>query len=105
MSYLKIREHKLIFWRRVTRTLKDLKNNNKDSVDNNTSVIIPEQGYVDTTMGAHGSGTYPQGQGNAQSVSDRETCPRGREGPRTYAVVAISARDTSVGEMISDQPP
>ena len=57
---LTIIEHKLIFWRRVTRTIKDLKNSNKDSVDNNTRVIIPEQGYVDTTMEAYGSVTYPQ---------------------------------------------
>ena len=46
-----------------------------------------------------------KGQGNALAVSDRETCLRGREGLRTYAGVAISARDTSVGEMISDHPP
>ena len=94
-----------MFWRRVTHTLKDLKNNNKDSTDNNTSVTIPEHENNDTTMGAHGSETYPQGQVHALPVSDRETCPRGREGPRTYAGVASSARDTSVGEMISDHPP
>ena len=57
---LTIRMHTVIFWRQVTRTLKDLKNNNKYSVDNNTRVIIPEQGYVDTTMGSHWSVTYPQ---------------------------------------------
>ena len=32
---------------------------------------------------------------------DRETCPGGCEAPQTYAGVAICARDTSVGEMIS----
>ena len=53
---------------------------------------------------AMGGGLTPQVQGNALSVSDRETCLRGYEGPRTYAGVAISARDTSVGEMISDHP-
>ena len=74
---LTIRMHKLIFWRLVTRTLKDIKYNNKDSVDNNTSIIIPEHGYKDTTTGNRGSQPYPQGQGKAQPVSDRETCPRG----------------------------
>ena len=47
----------------------------------------------------------PEGQGEAVPVSDRETYPRGREGPRTYAGAAISAQDMSVGEMISDHPP
>ena len=50
------------------------------------------------------SETYPSGQVHAPPVSDRETCTRGREGPRTYAGVAISARDMSVGEVISDHP-
>ena len=102
---LAIRMHKLIFWRRVTRTLKDIKYNNKDSVDNNTSIRISEQGYKDTTTGNCGSLPNPQGQGKAQPVSDRETCTRGREGPRIYAGGAISARDMSVGEVISDHPP
>ena len=65
---LTIRMHKLIFWRRVTRTLKDIKDNNKDSVDNNTSIIIPEHGYNDTTMGNHGSQPYPLGQGKANQL-------------------------------------
>ena len=42
---LTTRMHKLIFWRRVTRTLKDIQDNNKDSVDNNTSIRISEEGY------------------------------------------------------------
>ena len=45
----------------------------------------------------------PEGHGEALSATDRETCPRGREGLVTHAVVAISARDMSVGELISDQ--
>ena len=68
--------------------------------DNNSSVIEPENLINDTTW----SETYLQGQVHALPVSDRETCTRGREGPRTYAGVAISARDMSVGEMISDHP-
>ena len=51
------REHKLIFLRQVTHTLKDLKNDNKDNTDNNTGVMIPEHENNDTAMGAHGSGT------------------------------------------------
>ena len=102
---LTIREHKLIFWRRVTHTLKDIKDNNKDSTDDNTSVIIQEHENNDTVMGAHVSETYPQGQLHALPVPDRETCPRGCEGPRTYAGVAISARDISVDEMITYHPP
>ena len=54
---LTIRKHELIFWRQVPHTLKDLKDNNKDSTDNNTGVIIPEHESNDTAMGAHGSGT------------------------------------------------
>ena len=93
---LTIRMHKLIFWRHVTRTIKEIKDNNKDSKDNNTSIRISEQGYKDTTTGNCGSLPNPQGQGKAQPVSDRETCTRGCEGLRTYAGVAISARDISV---------
>ena len=37
-------------------------------------------------------------------VSDRETCPRGREGLDTYSGVAISARDISVGAVIEVYP-
>ena len=98
---LTIREHKLIFWRRITHILKDLKIANKDMFDNNLGVIEPENHINDTTQ----SETYPSGQVHASPVSDRETCTRGREGPRTYAGVAISARDISVGDMISDHPP
>ena len=47
----------------------------------------------------------PERQGEALPVSDRETCPRGHEGLDTYAGVAVSARDKSFGEMISDHPP
>ena len=47
----------------------------------------------------------PEGHGEALPATDRETCPRGREGLLTHAVVAISARDMSVGELISDHPP
>ena len=70
-------------------------------INNNTTVIETENDVNNTTW----SGTYLQGQVNAIPVSDRETCTRGREGPRTYAGVAISARDMSVGEVISDHPP
>ena len=102
---LTIRMHKLIFWRRVTQTLKDIHVNNKDIVNNNTHIIIPQQGEIGKYMGIRVSQPNPQGRGEAQPVSDRETCPRGSEGLETYAGVAISARDISVGEMINDHPP
>ena len=70
-------------------------------IDNNTSVKVPKLKNNDTTW----SGIYLQGQVNAIPVSDRETYTRGREGPRTFAGVAISARDMIVGEVISDHPP
>ena len=75
---LTIRMHKLIFWRQVTRTLKVMHANNKDSVNNNTNNIISQQGYKEKYTGTRVSQPNPQGQGEAQSVSDWETCPRGR---------------------------
>ena len=52
--------------------------NNKDSVNNNTNNIISQQGYKEKYTGTRVSQPNPQGQGEAQSVSDWETCPRGR---------------------------
>ena len=37
---LTIRKEKIIFWRRVTRTLKDIYVNNKDIVNNKTHTIL-----------------------------------------------------------------
>ena len=79
----------LIFWRRVKQTIKNIQDNNKDSLDNNTSIRISEQGYKDTYMVNCGILPNPQGRGKALLVSDRETCPR--EGLDTYAGVAICA--------------
>ena len=93
---LTVREEKIVVWRRITRALKDIYDNNNDFV----SKYNLETSTVDCE-----STPNPEGQGEALPASDRETCPRGHEGPRTYAGVAISARDTSVGEMISDHPP
>ena len=101
---LTIRMHKVIFWRQVTRTLKDLYMNNKNNVNNNTHSIVPQKGYILKYTGNRVSQPNPNGQGEAQLVSDREICPRGHEGPRTYAGVAISAWDISVDEMITDHP-
>ena len=68
--------------------------------DHNFGVIESE--YInDTTQ----SEICPSGQVHVPSVSDRETCTRGREGLRIYAGVAISTRDMSVGEVILDHPP
>ena len=45
-------------------------------------VIEPENLINGTTW----SEAYPNGQVHASAVSDWETCTRGREGPRTYAL-------------------
>ena len=97
--------HKLIFWRRVTRTLKDLHMHNKDIVNNNTNIIIPQHGDIGKDKGNRVSQPNPNRGGESQPVSDRETCPRGCEGLETYAGAPISARDISVGELITDHPP
>ena len=76
--------------------------NNKDNVNNKIHTILPTQGDLEINTVCCQSQPNSAGQGEALPVSDRETCPRGCEGPRTYAGVAISARDTSVGEIISD---
>ena len=78
----------------------DLKITNKDMFDHNFGVIKPYN-INDATK----SEICPSGQVHASSVSDGETRTRGRDGPRIYAGVAISARDMSVGEVISDPPP
>ena len=91
-------EHKLIFWRRVTRVLKDLKIANKDMFDHTIGVINP---INDATR----SETCSSEQGRASPVSDEETRTRGREGLWTSAGVATSGRDMSVGEAIFDHPP
>ena len=78
--------------------------NNKDSVNNETHTILSTQGDIEINTAPCESQPNPEGQGEALPVSDRETYPRGREDPRTYAGLAISARDTRVAEMISDHP-
>ena len=99
---LTIRNEKIIFWRRVTRTLKDIYVNNKDIVNNETQTILSTQGDIEMNTVRCESQPSPEGQGESLPVSDRETCARGREGLHTYAGVAISARDISVREMIND---
>ena len=72
--------------------------NNKDSVNNHTHNIIPQQGEIEKYTGTRVSQPNPP-------VSDRETCPRGLEGLVTQAVVATSARDMSFGTLIGDHSP
>ena len=91
---LTIREHKLIFWRRVTRILKDRKNDTKDTTDKDTGVIIPEHENNDTNW----SGTYLQGLYRSLT---------GKPAPEAVRVLgprANRARDMSVSEVISDHP-
>ena len=59
------RDQKLIFWRRITRVLMDLKITNKDMFDHNFGVIKP-----DNINDATRSETCPSGQVHASSVYD-----------------------------------
>ena len=92
-------------WGRITRNLKDLYVNNKDNVNNETHIILPQQGDIENDTGQCVNQPNTDGQGEALPVSDRDTCPRRSEGLEPYAGVAISARDISVGEMINDHHP
>ena len=89
---------KLIFWRKVICALKDLKPTNKEMFEHTI-------GAIDPVNDATRSETSSSERGHASPVSDGETRTRGREGLRTSAGVATSARDMSVGEGISDHPP
>ena len=52
---------KIIFWRRVTRTLKDLYVNNKDNVNNEAHIILPQQGDIENDTGHCVSQPNPDG--------------------------------------------
>ena len=96
---LTIRKEKVIFWRRVTRTLEDIYVNNKDIVNNETHTILSTHGDIEMNTVRCESQPNPEGQGEALPVSDRDICLRGCEGLDTYAGVASSVR-----EMISEHP-
>ena len=90
-------EEKLIFWRKVITALKIMKLNNKDLFDHKI-------GAIDSVNDAIRSVTGSEEQVNISPVRDGETRTMGREGLRTSAGVATSARDMSVGEGIYDHP-
>ena len=92
-------------WRRITRALKDIYENNVDFVNKDTQNIVPSTGNLETSTVDCESTPNPEGQGEALPASDRETCTRSCEGLVTQAVVANSARDMSVGAVIRDHPP
>ena len=102
---LTVRKDKILLWRRITRTLKDIYVNNKNIVINDTQNILPKKGNIETGTVDCESTPNLEGQGEALPASDRETCTRSREGLVTQAVVANSARDMSVGAVIRDHPP
>ena len=102
---LTIREDKIVVWRRITRALKDIYEHNKDFVIKDTQNIVPSTGNLETSTVDCESTPYPEGQGEALPASDREICPRGREGLVTQAVVATSARNMSFGTLIGDHSP
>ena len=101
---LSLREDKIVLWRRISRTLKDIYRNNKDIVIHDTQNILPNKGNIETGTLDCESTPNLEGQGEALPASDRETCPRGREGLVIQAVVATSARDMSVGAVIGNEP-
>ena len=81
----------MIFWRRVIFVLKCMKLHNKDLFDHRI-------GAMDSSMDAT-SEDQAEGQVQTYPVSDKETCIRGRESPRTLAGAAFSAQDISVSEV------
>ena len=87
----------MIFWRKVIYVLKCLKLHNKDLFDH-------KLGVMDSSSDATSEASSEE-QVHTSPVPDEETRTRGREGLRTSAGVATSARDMSVGEGISDHPP
>ena len=89
-------------WRRITRALKDIYENNMDVVNKDKQNRVPSTGNLESSTVDCESTPNLEGQGEA---SDRETCPRSREGLVTQAVVADSARDMSVGAVIRYHPP
>ena len=70
---LTIRKEKIVFWRRVTRTLKDIYVNNKDIVYNETHITLPMNDNVEMNTVRCESHPNPEGQGEALPVSYRET--------------------------------
>ena len=88
---------KLIFWRRVIYVLKCMKLQNKDLFDPRIGAVDSSAVATSEDLATRQVHTYP--------VPDEEARTRGREGPRTSAGVAFSARDISVGEGVLDHPP
>ena len=75
-----------------------MKLTNKDFFDH-------QIGAIDSVNDAIRSVTNSEEQVNTSPVCDGETPTMGREGLRTSASVATSARDMIVGEGIYDHPP
>ena len=74
-----------------------MKLHNKDLFDHRIGAMDPSMDGTSEDLAEEQVHTYP--------VSDKETCIRGREGPRISAGAAFSARDISVGEGVLDHPP
>ena len=71
---LTLREDKIVLWRRITRALKDIYENNKDVVNKDTPnrVLSTDNLEIDTVDCE--STPNPEGQGEALPASDREIC-------------------------------
>ena len=74
-----------------------MKLHNKDLFDHKIGVVDSSSDTTSDDGSEEQAHTYP--------VPDEETRTRGREGPRTSASAAFSARDISVGEGVLDHPP
>ena len=102
---IKIREDKIVLWRKITMAIKKDMNqidSNVNSKKDNKSKSTHNELKLDTkdceTI------QNPEGQGYFLPAPSKKTCPGSREGIATHAVAAFCARDMSVGEVISDQP-
>ena len=99
------RQDKIVLWRKITRTLKEIyepnSNVNNKKANKNTNSKI---GSIIDTMDCENK-PNPEGQGYLLPAPSKETCPRSREGIATHAVVAICALNMNVGAVIIDHPP
>ena len=102
---LTVRKDKIVLWRKITRTLKNICKQEGYIVIYGAQNTLPNKGNIETGTADCESTPNLEGQGEALPASDRETCTRGCEGLVTQAGVAISARDISVGAVIEDHPP
>ena len=98
------RDEKIVLWWKITRALKETyepKNYVNNRMDNKkTDSII---NHILETKDCENT-PNPDGQDEVLPAPSEETCNGGCEILETHSVVAISARDMSVGAVIGDYP-